>query len=123
MSRPVGPYTPIVRAGGFLVASGQLGIVDGVLVEGGVHSQLTQAIANLAGLLEGEGASLTDVVKTTLFLADMGDYAVVNDAYTTAFGSHLPARTAVAVAALPLGAAIEVEAWAWVGDGAPAGAD
>jgi 2-iminobutanoate/2-iminopropanoate deaminase len=123
MSRPVGPYTPIVRAGGFLVASGQLGIVDGALVEGGVGDQLSQAIANLAGLLEGEGAALTDVVKTTLFLADMGDYATVNDAYTAAFGSHRPARTAVAVAALPLGAAIEVEAWAWVGDGAPAGAD
>ncbi len=88
-----------------------------------MHSQLTQAIANLAGVLDSEGASLPDVVKTTLFLADMGDYAVVNDAYTTAFGSHRPARTAVAVAALPLGAAIEVEAWAWVGDGAPAGAD
>lgn len=123
MSRPMGPYTPIVRAGGWLVVSGQLGLGDGSLVEGGVGPQLTRAIANLAGLLEGAGASLGDVVKTTVFLTDMADYDTVNKAYTTAFADHRPARSAVAVAALPLGAAIEIEAWAWVGDGGRAGAD
>lgn len=123
MSRPVGPYTPIVRAGGWLIASGQLGLADGALVDGGVGAQLRQAIANLAGLLEAEGASLTDVAKTTVFLTDMADYATVNDVYTTAFGEHRPARSAVAVAALPLGGAVEIEAWAWVGDAGTTGAD
>lgn len=123
MSRPVGPYTAVVRAGGWLVTSGQIGLADGRLVEGGVGPQLTRALSNLAGLLEGEGSSLADVVKTTVFMTDMADYSTVNDAYTTAFGEHRPARSAVAVAALPLGAAVEVEAWAWVGESASTGAD
>ena len=115
MSRPVGPYTPVVRAGDWLVVSGQLGLVDGALVEGGTASQLTQAIANLAALLAGEGASLNQVTKTTVFLADIDDYAAMNEAYMAAFGDHRPARSAVAVAGLPLGADVEIEAWAWLG--------
>lgn len=115
MSPPVGPYTPIVAAGGWLVVSGQLGLVDGQLVEGGTGAQLAQAIANLAGLLEGEGASLTDVAKTTVFLTDMADYAEMNDVYVSGFAGHRPARSAVAVAGLPLGALVEIEAWAWTG--------
>lgn len=115
MSRPVGPYTPIVRAGDWLVVSGQVGIADGRLVEGGVDAQLRQALDNLRGLLEGEGASLSSVVKTTVFLTDMADYATVNEIYMAAFGDHRPARSAVAVAALPLGALVEIEAWAHVG--------
>jgi 2-iminobutanoate/2-iminopropanoate deaminase len=110
--KPVGPYTPVVAAAGWLVVSGQLGLRDGTLVEGGVVAQLEQAVRNLAGLLEGEGASLTDVVKTTVFLADIGDYPAVNEAYMAAFGDHRPARSAVAVAGLPLGALVEIEAWA-----------
>lgn len=117
MSTPVGPYTPIVRAGGWLVASGQVGLRDGALVPGGVQAELRQAIENLAGLLAGEGASLDDVVKTTLFLRHMRDYPLVNEAYVAAFGDHRPARSAVAVAELPLHALIEIEAWAWVGEG------
>jgi 2-iminobutanoate/2-iminopropanoate deaminase len=113
--KPVGPYTPVVRAGGWLVCSGQVGQKEGALVGGGVAGQLTQAIANLSVLLEGEGAALTSVVKTTVFLADIGDYGAMNQAYIAAFGAHRPARSAVAVAGLPLGAAVEIEAWAWVG--------
>ena len=120
MSTPVGPYTPLVRAGGWLVASGQLGLVGGALVDGDVAEQLRQAVANLADLLAGAGAGLADVVKTTVFLTDMADYATMNGAYTAAFGDHRPARSAVAVAGLPLGALVEIEAWTWVGD-APAG--
>lgn len=123
MSKPVGPYTPIVHAGGWLVASGQLGLVDGSLVEGGVAEQLTQAITNLTGLLSAEGADLGHVVKTTVFLTDMADYAAMNEAYTVGFGEHRPARSAVAVAGLPLGAIVEIEAWAFVGEISPAGAD
>jgi 2-iminobutanoate/2-iminopropanoate deaminase len=115
MTKPVGPYTPVLRAGDWLVCSGQVGLHDGQLVEGGVAAQTTQAVANVASLLAGEGASLTDVVKTTVFLTDIGDYAAMNDAYTAAFGTHRPARSAVAVAALPIGALVEVEAWAFTG--------
>ena len=123
MTTPVGPYTPLVRAGGWLVASGQLGLVGGALVDGGVAEQLRQAVANLADLLAGAGAGLADVVKTTVFLTDMADYATMNGAYTAAFGDHRPARSAVAVAGLPLGALVEIEAWAWVGEPPAGGAD
>lgn len=112
MTKPVGPYTPIVRAGPFLICSGQVGLADGALVEGGVRAQTRQAIANAAALLEGAGADLADVVKTTVFLADIADYGAMNDAYVDAFGDHRPARSAVAVSGLPLGAAVEVECWA-----------
>ena len=115
MSTPVGPYTPIVEAGDWLIVSGQVGIRDGKLVEGGLEAQLRQALDNLKGLLEGEGASLSDVAKTTVFLTDMGDYSEMNEAYMEAFGSHRPARSAVAVAALPIGARIEIEAWVFLG--------
>src|SRR4051812_20632212 len=113
MSKPVGPYTPIVRAGDWLIVSGQVGIAGGAMGKGGVAAQLPQALTNMRGLLEGEGASMADVVKTTVFLTDMGDYATMNETYIAAFGDHRPARSAVAVAALPLGALVEVEAWAY----------
>jgi 2-iminobutanoate/2-iminopropanoate deaminase len=112
---PVGPYSPVVRAGGWLICSGQVGQRDGVIVGGGVAGQVTQAIANLDGLLRSHGASLGSVVKTTVFLVDIADYGEMNDAYVAAFADHRPARSAVAVAALPLGAALEIEAWAWIG--------
>ncbi len=115
MTKPVGPYTPIVRAGDYLFSSGQVGIADGALVEGGVEAELEQAMKNLASLIEGEGATMSQVVKTTLFLTDMADYGKVNEIYIAAFGDHRPARSAVAVAALPVGASIEVEAVVYVG--------
>ncbi len=114
MTTPVGPYTPIVRAGEWLVCSGQVGQAGGTLVSGGVAAQTAQAVANLAALLEAEGASLASVIKTTVFLADISDYAAMNEAYIAAFADHRPARSAVAVAGLPLGAAVEIEAWARV---------
>ena len=112
-AKPLGPYTPVVRSGEWIVCSGQLGMKDGALVDGGVAAETTQAVANLAGLLESEGASLSDIVKTTVFLTDMADFATMNDAYVAAFGDHRPARSTIGVAALPLpGAAVEIEAWA-----------
>lgn len=114
MSKPVGPYTPVVRAGEHLLfVSGQVGVADGALVDG-FEAQLRQALANLSGLLAGEGASLAAVVKTTVFLTSMGDYGEMNRIYTEVFGDSRPARSAVAVAALPLGALVEIEATAWV---------
>ena len=107
-------YSPVVRAGNWLVVSGQVGMRDGKLVSQGTAGQLSQAIENLRGLLEAEGASLADVVKTTVFLLHMRDYDDMNEAYVAAFGEHRPARSCVAVVELPIGALVEVEAWAHV---------
>lgn len=115
MSTPVGPYSPIVRAGDFLICSGQIGIVDGALVPGGLIAQFRQAVANAEAVLATEGATLTDVVKATVFLLHMDDFGAMNNAYIECFGDNRPARSAVGVAALPLGALVEIELWAYVG--------
>jgi 2-iminobutanoate/2-iminopropanoate deaminase len=97
------------------VTSGQIALSGTALVEGGVEAQTRQCLANLSDVLGSEGASLGDVVRTTVYLQDMGDFAVMNAVYAAAFGDHRPARATVGVAALPLGALVEVDAWAWVG--------
>jgi 2-iminobutanoate/2-iminopropanoate deaminase len=112
MTKPLGPYSPVVRAGDFVIVSGQVGIADGNIVDGGVVGQTRQVMANLAHQLATVGASLDDVVKTTCFLTDMENFAAFNDAYVEAFGNHRPARSTVGVAALPGGFVVEVEAWA-----------
>ena len=114
MSTPVGPYTPIVRGGDLLFTAGQVGITADGLVGGGLEAELRQVFVNLRSVLASAGASLADIVKTTVFLVDMGDYAAMNEIYVEEFGEHRPARSAVAVAALPLGARIEIEAVATV---------
>jgi 2-iminobutanoate/2-iminopropanoate deaminase len=111
-ARPVAHYSPVVAADPWLIVSGQVGLKDGSLVEGGVADQTTQAIANLEALLAENGAKLTDVVKTTVFMVDIENFSVVNAAYAAAFGEHRPARSAIAVAGLPVGALVEIEAWA-----------
>ena len=77
-------------------------------------AQVTQTVRNIEDLLRGHSASLSDVVKTTVLLADIGDYLTMNEAYVAAFGHHRPARAAYAVAGLPLGARVEIEAWAYL---------
>jgi 2-iminobutanoate/2-iminopropanoate deaminase len=114
MSTPVGPYTPIVRGGDLLFTAGQVGINDGAIVEGGVEAELRQVFVNLRSVLSSAHASLADVVKTTVFLVDIDDYATMNEIYMEEFGDHRPARSAMAVAKLPLGARIEIEAVATV---------
>ena len=113
MSKPVGPYTPLVKAGNTLYVSGQLGLADGALVEA-LDAQVRQAMSNLSALLEAEGASLDNVVKTTVLLDDINDYAEMNAAYTESYLDHRPARAAFAVDALPLGGLVEIEAIAVV---------
>ena len=115
MSTPVGPYSPIVRAGNFLICSGQIGVAGGSLVPGGLIAQFRQAVANAEAVLAAEGATLDDVVKATVFLLHMDDFGAMNQAYTDCFGDSRPARSAVGVAALPLGALVEIELWAYVG--------
>jgi 2-iminobutanoate/2-iminopropanoate deaminase len=116
MSKPVGPYSPTYRAGDWLIVSGQVGIDGGRLVADDTLGQARQALANLKGLLEANGSSMDAVAKTTVFLVDMSEFAAMNEVYVAAFGDHRPARSAVAVAALPIGARFEVEAWAWMGE-------
>lgn len=110
-----GPYSPAVRAGDWLALAGQVGVDPGTgrLVEGGVAGQTRQALANVAAVLGDCGAALSDVAKTTVFLVDMGDFPVMNEVYAEALAGQRPARSTVAVAALPLGARVEVEVWAY----------
>ncbi|MCP3935130.1 MAG: hypothetical protein GY708_07130 [Actinomycetia bacterium] len=115
MSKPVAHYSPSFRAGDWLIVSGQLGLRDGALTEG-VEEQTRQALANMSSVLEAAGASFTDVAKCTIFMSDMANFATINSIYADTFGDHLPSRSAVAVAALPLGGLVEIEAWAYLGD-------
>lgn len=107
----VGPYSQAVRAGHLVFTAGQIGI-DPVLgqLRSGIAAQTRQALANLQAVLEAAGSSLNQVVKTTIFLQDMADFATVNQIYGQAFAAAPPARSTVQVAALPLGALVEIEA-------------
>ncbi|MCZ7528214.1 MAG: Rid family detoxifying hydrolase [Acidimicrobiia bacterium] len=109
-----GPYSPAVRAGDWLVLAGQVGLdpATGRLVEGGVEAEARQVMANIAAVLADCGATVADVAKATIFVTDIGDFGTVNAVYGEALGDHRPARSTVQVAALPGGAAVEIEVWA-----------
>ena len=118
MSPAVGPYSPVRRVGDWVITSGQVGLGTDeagkpALVARGHPSRLRQALQNVADVLATEGAALADVVKTTLYLVDMGEFAAVNEVWVEFFTENRPTRSAVAVAALPIGARVEVEAWAY----------
>ena len=108
----VGPYSQAIRAGDLVFTAGQLGLdpATGKLVEGGVEAQARQALTNLQAVLEAAGSSLKRVVKVTVFLQDINDFRAVNGVYAQFFTQEPPARSAVQVAALPLGGLIEIEA-------------
>ena len=110
---PHPPYTPVVRAGDWIIVSGQLGMLNGELVSGGVLAQTNQAIVNLKAQLASMGASIDDIAKTLCFLTDMDTFATFNEAYAKGFGSARPARSTIGVASLPFGGAVEIEAWAY----------
>ncbi len=107
---PVGPYSHAVKAGDLVFVSGQGGMDQdtGKPLEG-VEAQARQALANLETILQAAGLSLANVVKTTIFLTDMADFAAVNRVYGEVMGASPPARSTVAVAALPLGISVEIE--------------
>jgi 2-iminobutanoate/2-iminopropanoate deaminase len=107
----IGPYSQAIKTDALVFASGQLGLdpQSGQLAEG-VEAQTRQAIRNLAAVLEAAGSSLEYVVKTTIFVADMADFAAVNGVYGAAFAGAPPARSTVQAAALPLGGLVEIEA-------------
>jgi len=110
---PIGPYNQAVKRGNLLFTSGQIPIdpETGTMVNGGVREQAIQVLENLKAVLEAAGATLDDVLKTTVFLANMGDFPEINSIYAEYFGEdNAPARSTVQVAALPLDALVEIEA-------------
>jgi 2-iminobutanoate/2-iminopropanoate deaminase len=108
----IGPYSQAIRAGGFVFASGQIPIdpATGEFVKGGIAEQTEQVLKNLAALLEAAGSGLDKVVKTTVFLADMKEFAQMNEVYAKFFRDTPPARATVAAAGLPRDARVEIEA-------------
>lgn len=114
--KAIGPYSQGVVAQGFLFTAGQVALDPnkGELIPGGVAEQTERALQNLRAVLAEAGSDFSQVVKTTVFLVDMGDFAAMNEAYGRAFGDHRPARSTVAVAALPRGARVEIEVIATV---------
>lgn len=113
----IGPYSQAIRAGQFLFASGQLGLdpTSGELREG-IEAQTRQALANMQAVLAEAGATVANVVKTTIFLADMADFAVVNRIYGEVFDHEPPARSTVQVAALPKNGLVEIEMIVFLGE-------
>ena len=111
LAPPVGPFSQAIRSGDFIFFSGQVAQdpATGKLVQGGVEAEARQLFKNLATLLEAAGRSFADVVKANVFLTVIQDFAAINAIYAEQFDAPFPARTTVAVAALPLGASIEIE--------------
>ena len=117
--KAIGPYSQAVLANGFLFTAGQVALDPdkGELVAGGIAEQTTRALENLRAVLTAAHSDFSQVVKTTVFLVDMADFTAMNEAYGRAFGDHRPARSTVAVAALPRGARVEIEVIAAVRSG------
>ncbi len=109
MAAPIAHYSKWYRAGDFVFVSGQIGLQDGALVDG-VEAQARQVLVNVEEALTEAGGMLNDVVKCLVFMTDIGNFSLVNSIYAEAFGEHRPARSAIGVAALPLGAEVEIEA-------------
>lgn len=107
----IGPYSQAIQKGDFLFASGQLGIdpVTGEFVAGGVKEQTVQVFKNITAILTEAGYTMSEVLKTTVFLADMADFAAMNEIYATQFESDFPARSTVAVKTLPRNGLVEIE--------------
>ena len=110
--RAIGPYSQGIQANGFLFTAGQVGFdpESGELVDGGIAEQTLRVLQNLRAILRAGGTDVGQVVKTTVFLVDMADFALMNEVYAEFFGDHRPARSTVAVASLPRGARVEIEA-------------
>jgi len=110
--KAIGPYSQAIKVNGFVFASGQIPIIPetGEFVAGGIAEQTEQVIKNLSQVLEAAGSGLNRVVKTTVFLADMAEFAAMNEVYGRFFSAEPPARATVAAAGLPRGARVEIEA-------------
>ncbi len=117
--KAIGPYSQGVIANGFVFTAGQVALdpATGEVVAGDVADQTTRVMENLRAILSAAGSSFEHVVKTTVFLVDMADFAAMNEVYARAFGDHRPARSTVAVSALPRGVRVEIEAVATTATG------
>jgi len=115
----IGPYSQAVSAAPWLFCSGQIGLdpATGALVAGGAEAETTQVLENLRAVLAAAGATLDDVVRTTIYLVDLGDFGRVNEIYARHFRAPFPARATVGVAALPRGARVEIDAIVMIGKG------
>jgi 2-iminobutanoate/2-iminopropanoate deaminase len=115
--KPIGPYSQAVRLGGFVFLSGQVGLdpKTGELVEGGVGAEARRVMDNLGAVLRAAGAGFSEVVRVTIYLTNLADFAQVNGIYGSYFAAEPPARATVQVAALPKGAAVEIDMIAWIG--------
>jgi 2-iminobutanoate/2-iminopropanoate deaminase len=110
-AKTLGPYSPAIVSDGLVFCSGQIPLdpASGQLIDGSIAEQTQQALTNLAEVLEAAGSSLSKVLKTTVYLVDLGDFAEMNAAYADAFGAHKPARVTLETKALPMAARIEID--------------
>ena len=116
--RAIGPYSQATRAGGLLFTAGQVGFdpSTGELVDGGISEQTERVLQNIRAILQAAGLDMGQVVKTTVFLVDMADFAAMNEIYGRHFGEHRPARSTVAVSGLPRNVRVEIEVVARIGE-------
>jgi len=114
---PIGPYSQGIRAGDYVFVAGEKGIdpATGKVVEGGIRAETRQTLENIKGILGAAGAKMGDVVATTVYMVDLGDFQAMNEVYAEHFRQSPPGRTTVGVAALPAGASIEITATAYTG--------
>lgn len=112
------PYSQAIRVGSLLFVSGQVPLdTAGNLVDGGITEQTAQSLANIRAIVEAAGGALTDIVKTTVYMTDLSEFAAMNAVYGATLAGHAPARATVQVAALPAGARVEIDAVAVIGGG------
>jgi len=114
---PIGPYSQAIKASGFVFVAGEKGIdpATGKIVEGGIQAETRRTLENIKGILAAAGAGMDDVVATTVYMVDLGDFEAMNQVYAEYFKKNPPGRTTVGVTSLPAGAAIEITATAYVG--------
>ena len=115
---PIGPYSQAIKAGGFVFVAGEKGIDPATdkIVEGGIRPQTQRTLENIKGILAAAGATMDDVVATSVHMVDLGDFAAMNEVYATYFKTNPPGRTTVGVTSLPAGASVEITATAYIGD-------
>ena len=115
---PIGPYSQAIKAGGFVFVAGEKGIdpATGEIVEGGIEAETRRTLENVKGILAAAGATMDDVIATSVHMVNLGDFAAMNGVYGTYFKRNPPGRTTVGVTSLPAGASVEITATAYIGD-------
>ena len=114
---PIGPYSQAIKAGGFVFVAGEKGIdpATGEIVQGGIQAETRRTLENIKGILAAGGATMDDVVATSVYMVNLDDFGAMNEVYAEYFKKNPPGRTTVGVTSLPAGASIEITATAYVG--------